>query len=180
MSEPKVTVRRLEEYTQDQRNANKGTARGRSALEASLRENGAGRSLLADKHGNLIAGNKTAEEAAALGIDRVIEVVTDGTALVVVRREDVDLDSPEGRRLALADNRVGQLDLDWDAATLALLADETPGLLEGLFNEDELSGLLVAAGSEMLEGVEFKEYDESVANEVEFHECPNCKHRWPK
>jgi ParB-like chromosome segregation protein Spo0J len=28
--------------------------------------------------------------------------------------------------------------------------------------------------------VEFKEYDESVADEVEYCECPNCGHRWPK
>lgn len=28
--------------------------------------------------------------------------------------------------------------------------------------------------------VTFKEYDESVASEVEWHECPNCGHRWPK
>jgi len=28
--------------------------------------------------------------------------------------------------------------------------------------------------------VEFKEYDESVAETGEFHECPSCGHRWPK
>ena len=27
---------------------------------------------------------------------------------------------------------------------------------------------------------DFKEYDESVADEVEFIECPNCGHKWPK
>jgi hypothetical protein len=31
-----------------------------------------------------------------------------------------------------------------------------------------------------LEGVEFKEYDESAADEVEWAECPECGHRWPK
>ena len=28
--------------------------------------------------------------------------------------------------------------------------------------------------------VEFPEYDESVADEVEYIECPECGHRWPK
>lgn len=28
--------------------------------------------------------------------------------------------------------------------------------------------------------VEFKEFDESVADTVEYHECPNCGHKWPK
>lgn len=28
--------------------------------------------------------------------------------------------------------------------------------------------------------VEFREYDESVADEVEYIECPECGHRWPK
>ena len=27
---------------------------------------------------------------------------------------------------------------------------------------------------------EFKEYDESIADEVEYHECPECGHKWPK
>ena len=27
---------------------------------------------------------------------------------------------------------------------------------------------------------EFKEYDESIEDEVEFHECPECGHQWPK
>lgn len=28
--------------------------------------------------------------------------------------------------------------------------------------------------------VDFKEYDESVADEVEYLECPECGHKWPK
>lgn len=30
------------------------------------------------------------------------------------------------------------------------------------------------------DGVEFKEYDESAANDVEYIECPACQHRFPK
>lgn len=28
--------------------------------------------------------------------------------------------------------------------------------------------------------VEFREYDETAAEEVEYHTCPNCGHQWPK
>jgi hypothetical protein len=41
-------------------------------IEDSLRQYGAGRSILLDKHGNIVAGNKTVENAAAIGIDDVI------------------------------------------------------------------------------------------------------------
>lgn len=107
-------LRRIEDLTPDARNANKGTARGRSLLEDSLRRYGAGRSILADKHGNLIAGNKTAEVAAELGLAiRTIE--TDGNELVVVQRNDLDLNTDEAARmLGYADNRVGEVSLDWD------------------------------------------------------------------
>ena len=57
------------ELTPDIRNANKGTERGRGALETSLRQYGAGRSILVDKHGRIVAGNKTLETAAEIGLD---------------------------------------------------------------------------------------------------------------
>ena len=88
----------------DPRNANRGTPRGRALLESSLREYGAGRAVLTDRDGVLIAGNKTFEVAQRLGIPtRVIE--TDGQELVVVSRRDLHLASdPKARALAIADN----------------------------------------------------------------------------
>ena len=66
----------------------------------------------------MIAGNKTVEHARRLGIP--IQVVeTDGHQLVVVQRRDLDLlTDPKARALAIADNRVGELDLDWDEDAL--------------------------------------------------------------
>jgi len=43
-------------------NANRGTERGTSALESSLELYGAGRSILLDKNGIIIAGNKVKGE----------------------------------------------------------------------------------------------------------------------
>jgi hypothetical protein len=68
---------------------------------------------------------------------------TDGTELVVVQRTDLDLDTEGGAlELAYADNRVAELDLDWDVAEL--LADRDAGLdLAAVgFDADELAALL--------------------------------------
>ena len=119
---PVVTVRKLSDYQPQRENANRGTPRGCEMLADSLRRYGAGRSTLADKHGEMLAGSKTLEQAAAVGIERVIEVETDGHSLVVVKRTDLEADSPQARELALADNRVAAVNLDWDPAVLASLA----------------------------------------------------------
>ena len=133
--------RKISELIPDYANANKGTERGRYALEASLRQYGAGRSILLDKNGRIIAGNKTVEVAADVGLDDVLIVQTDGTKIVAVQRTDLDIDSPEGRGLAYADNRVGELSLEWDAEQV--LADLNAGMdLSALWKQDELDELI--------------------------------------
>ena len=94
------------------------------ALDRSLREYGAGRSVLLDRDGRVIAGNKTVEHARRLGIPvRVVE--TDGRYLVAVQRRDLDLlTDPKARELAIADNRIGELDLDWDKDMLRQFQDD--------------------------------------------------------
>lgn len=129
------------DLTPDDRNANKGTERGRKALARSLKAYGAGRSILADRRGRVIAGNKALEGARELGFAvRVVE--TDGKELVVVQRTDLDLKRDKAaRELAIADNRVQELDLEWDAEVLKAFADE--GLdLGAFFEKDELADLL--------------------------------------
>jgi hypothetical protein len=126
---------------QDRSNANKGTKRGRALLEESLRKHGAGRSILADKHGTIIAGNKTLETAEGLGLSvRIVE--SDGTELVVVQRTDLDLErDPAARKLAYADNRVGQVDLQWDVEQMQ--ADLNTGIdLQAFWHQAELDVLL--------------------------------------
>lgn len=107
----------INELKPDGRNYNKGTDKGRKLVKRSLKELGAGRSVLVDKDGNIIAGNKTVEAAKALGYDNILIVPTDGKTLVAVQRTDVALDSEQGRALALADNAAA--DLAWDYETLA-------------------------------------------------------------
>lgn len=115
---------KLKDLIQDDRNLNKGTERGQELIEKSLREFGAGRSLLLDKNNRIIAGNKTHKNAEALGMDDVIIVETDGTKLVAVKRTDVDLDTKKGREMALADNATVKVDLDWDTEELESVAED--------------------------------------------------------
>ena len=131
-------ITKIEELKPDEKNANKGTERGIGILEDSLRKYGAGRSILVDKEGVVIAGNKTLESAVDLGIPiRVVK--TDGKELVVVQREDLDLDSEDGRarELAYADNRSSQVGLDWNVEQI--IADVQAGIdLSGLWSMGEL------------------------------------------
>lgn len=115
---------KLKDLIQDDRNLNKGTEKGKELIERSLRQFGAGRSVLIDKNNRIIAGNKTHENAVELGMDDVIVVETDGSKLVAVKRTDIDLDTKKGREMALADNATVKVDLEWDAEELTGIADD--------------------------------------------------------
>ena len=108
----------------DNKNFNKHTEYGMSLIEKSIRNNGAGRSILIDKNNRIIAGNGVTEIAGQIGLDDVQIVETDGTKIIAVKRTDIDLDSKQGREMALADNATGAADLQWDAETIAEIEDE--------------------------------------------------------
>lgn len=119
----------LNELKFDDKNFNKHTEFGMSLIEKSLRNNGAGRSILLDKDDRIIAGNGIVEAAGQVGFENVRVIETDGNELIAVKRTDLSLDSKKGREMALADNATSAADLEWDRD--ALLAE---------FDADELSG----------------------------------------
>jgi DNA modification methylase len=149
-----VPITSLSDLTPDDLNANAGSERGTGQLEKSLRKYGAGRSILVDRNGRVIAGNKTLEGAASIGMEDCIVVQTQGDKLVVVQRTDLDLDDPKARALAVADNRISEVNLSWNPAVLQELIDggtdlsdlwfesELAALLAGDQGEDVTSGLL--------------------------------------
>ena len=110
----KIIETSIEQLVPDDKNFNEGTEYGQHLIEESLRKFGAGRSILLDKNNRIIAGNKTTENCANVGLDDVIIVETDGTKLVAVKRTDIDLDSAQGREMALADNATGKANLCFD------------------------------------------------------------------
>lgn len=109
---------KLKDLIPDDANFNQGTEFGNGLIEKSLRKFGAGRSILLDKNNRIIAGNKTVENAASLGLENVRIVETDGTEIVAVKRTDIDLDSKQGREMALADNATAKANISWDAGKL--------------------------------------------------------------
>jgi site-specific DNA-methyltransferase (adenine-specific) len=96
-------------------------------MEKSFSELGAGRSILVDKNGNIIAGNKSQKAAKAAGIKKVRIIETTGDELVAVKRTDIDIDSAEGRKMALLDNLTTQVNLAWDPSEIDAVSSEIEG-----------------------------------------------------
>ena len=105
---------KISDLIPDNRNYNKGNEFGNSLIEKSLRKFGAGRSILLDKNNKIIAGNKTIENAGAIGMEDIVVIETTGDKIVAVKRIDIDLDSKQGRELALADNATAKANIVWD------------------------------------------------------------------
>lgn len=116
--------KKITDYKPLQRNPNKGTQRGSGILDQSVRELGAGRSLLVDKNGIILAGNHAQEAFINAGLENVIEVESDGNSIIVVKRTDMDANSTAGKKMAIMDNRTSEQGLAWDAVVLEELMSE--------------------------------------------------------
>jgi leucyl aminopeptidase len=126
-------IKTIADLTPDAANLNKGTERGRYLLETSVSKLGLGRSVLADKNGTLIAGNKTTEVAGELGMSKVRVIETEnmpggnavkpGDVLRARNGKTIEvLNTDAEGRLILADalSYAGEQNLDevFDIATL--------------------------------------------------------------
>lgn len=87
----------------DQRNYRKHNDKNKNLINKSLKECGAGRSIVIDNEGEIIAGNGIYEQAQKLGIKTKI-IETDGSELVVVKRTDLATDDEKRKQLAVMDN----------------------------------------------------------------------------
>ena len=129
----------IKDLIQDPQNANRGTERGAEIVRKSLEKLGAGRSVLVDKNGVLIAGNKTAQAAIEAGLGETIVIDSDGKKLVVVRRTDLDLSQDAAaKELAIVDNRASEVGLEWDVETLEAISQEVD--LGDWFTDEEMAG----------------------------------------
>lgn len=117
----------IEALKQDDHNFNKGTKAGQELMEKSFAQFGAGRSILVDKDNRIIAGNKSQMAAIEAGIKKVRVIETTGDELIAVKRTDIELNSLKGRELARADNLTTQVNLSWDRAELAAVAEDVAG-----------------------------------------------------
>lgn len=134
------TVTSLEALTQDPKNARRRTQRSTGVLERSLQEFGAARSLVIDENGVILAGNGTAEAAAAVGIEKVLVVPCDGRTLVAVQR--TGLSPAQKAEYSIADNRSSDLS-EFDGAALNQLLEDHPALdMSPWFNDSEWKELV--------------------------------------
>lgn len=120
----KVKNKKISDYTFDTKNINKGSEFGSMLLEKSIRDYGLGRSMLADKNGVMIAGNKTLAKAGELGMEKVVEIETDGTELIIVKRKDLSIDSDAGTKLKILDNTVSKHNYVEDAEIVEVICEE--------------------------------------------------------
>jgi len=154
----------------DEHNARKRGPRAEGMLAKSLQEVGAARSIVIDENGRILAGNGTVQAAGEVGIERVQVVDADGETIVAVRR--TGLTEAQKRRLALLDNRTGEL-AEWDADVLAALASEGTEL-DDLWAQDELTAL-IASATDAEPPEEFREVDETLDTA---YCCPKCGYKW--
>jgi hypothetical protein len=106
-------------------------------------------------------------------------VHTNGETLVVVQRDDLDLSEPNGiaRRLAYYDNRVGHLDLEWNAEEL--LHDLNAGMdFSLLWSQDELNSVLANIRSPDFAPASLEEQGRLDQLADKSVECPECGHRF--
>lgn len=87
----------------DKRNYRKHNDRNKELINKSLKECGAGRSIVIDNEDNIIAGNGIYEQAQKLNLKTKI-IETDGSELVVVKRTDLATGDEKRKQLAIMDN----------------------------------------------------------------------------
>lgn len=87
----------------DEHNYRDHDERNLKLLKKSLKECGAGRSILLDKNGEIIAGNATYKTAQAQGVPVKI-IPTDGKTLIALQRTDLDTHDKKRKKLAALDN----------------------------------------------------------------------------
>lgn len=172
-----------EEIRFDKRNYRKHSKKNKALIKKSLEELGAGRSVVIDREGELIAGNGVYEQAKALGMQvRVVE--TDGSELVVVKRTDLATEDEKRRKLALADNSASDtsefadrlLAEDWTREALAEWGVQLPDTIDyGKISAEEVAAAIMykpsAEAASVDEFVDDKLYNQ-VAAEVAKMEIP--------
>ena len=124
MAKKNKTLTKLSDLSFDNKNINKGSVFGSALLTKSLQEVGAGRSVLADKNGVLIAGNKTVEAFGAGGNTKIRVVETTGDELIVVQRTDLDINSAAGAKMKILDNTVSKHNYIEDAEVAEAICEE--------------------------------------------------------
>jgi ParB-like chromosome segregation protein Spo0J len=134
-------------------------------IAASIREFGFTNPILIDGKNGIIAGHGRFAAAKELGLDQVPCI------------DLSHLTEEQRRALVIADNKIA-LNGGWNDELLRLELTD----LKELGADLELTGFDAMELADIMLGkdVEFKEYDESAADDVQLLTCPKCGHTFPK
>lgn len=176
----------LADLIPDDKNFNKHSQYGTFLLEKSLTKLGAGRSILIDKNNKIIAGNATVEGAAAIGIENIQIVDSDGTKIIAVRRTDIDLDTAKGRELALADNVVAKANIIMDAEAVYANVETVIAEEWGVKQEEKFEpNVNPETGRQLVSKEDIEKRNAELLNKFNKEQapklqviCPNCTHEF--
>lgn len=135
---PVVKAEKLSTFIPQVRNANRHTARGLALLNDAMALDGYVAPMTATADGEVIDGSARLEKAAERYPDEALVIPHDGTRPIVMVRTDIpNADDPRAKRIAVAANRIAQVNLDFDPAQLAMLSKEID--LAPLWTPEELN-----------------------------------------
>lgn len=168
-------TRELRALVDWERNPREITETQAARLERSLERFGQVQTIAIDPDNTIIDGHQRSHvwaAAAKFGPEHVVDVRVASRRLTETERQELVL--------ALHGGASGQF--DWDVMAgfdMELMGDWgfDSERLATLNNDAANLALMLGADVEV---PEFPEYDESMADEVEMIECPECGHRFPK
>lgn len=83
--------------------------------------------MLADKHGEIVAGSHSIQAFVDAGFEEALVIEHDGSLPIIFQRNDVDINTPQGRSLQIGDNVIGAKGYNPDENVIAsLLAEMGP------------------------------------------------------
>ena len=132
------------QVTPDTNNYKDGTERGKTLIKKSINDYGFTRPLLFDMNDNIMGGNKTFAAALEMGVTEIMVIETEGDEMVIIERTDVDINTPTGRLMTIADNQTAKVDYALNVPNL--YADITQGLdVSDYYFPEEIDELLADA-----------------------------------
>ena len=144
----------------DSKNYRVHPEKNKMIIDKSLKELGAGRSILIDSENEIIAGNGVFEQAEKQNI-KIKIVETDGTELIAVKRTDLKTGDKKRKKLALIDNHsTDTSNFDFDAINVD-------------FEEVELEELGIEESIINLDNIKSNE-DRQMPDKNNMVVCPNC------
>jgi hypothetical protein len=169
-------TKKLSDFKPTKRNSNRHTAPGMDAIRKSMNQVGYVAPITTTADGEVIDGDARLETAAQVFPDDALVIEHDGTKPVVMVRTDIpNAEHPTAKQIHYAANLTAAINLDLDPQIVIEDLEAGLDLSDVGISDLDLAGLMPEPIPD-----EFPEYDESVANDVEFCTCPSCGHKFPK